>query len=102
MITRTEPSSDTSNADTPDTRSVLIRGFMMVVIAIFFGFGEAVLALIMITQFFWLLFTRHHNEALRRFGRSLSIWFSQAASFQACETENKPFPWAPWPNGQMR
>ena len=93
-----DSSSDSDDARTPDTQNVLVRGIVMIVLAIFFGFGEAILGLLMITQFFWLLITRTPNQFIVRFGKSLSIWFSQAARFQVCESEIKPFPWSAWPD----
>jgi hypothetical protein len=45
----------------------------------------------------WLLFTREPNNPLVRFGNSLVIWFADVARFQTCATDEKPFPWRPWP-----
>ena len=45
----------------------------------------------------WLLFTREPNNHLARFGNSLVIWLADVARFQTCATDEKPFPWRPWP-----
>ena len=45
----------------------------------------------------WLLFTREPNSPLVRFGNSLVIWLADVARFQTCATDEKPFPWRPWP-----
>ena len=88
--------------DTQDTaqvaaRGTWLRGLYMLAFIILFAVAETVLGLIAIVQFLWLLFTGHRNEALKDFGASLSIWMGDVARFQACDTEEKPFPWDRWP-----
>jgi hypothetical protein len=50
-----------------------------------------------IVQFGWMLFTGAPNVFLREFGASLSIWIGQTVRFVSCASEERPFPWAPWP-----
>ncbi|MGA7325843.1 MAG: DUF4389 domain-containing protein [Rhodomicrobium sp.] len=76
---------------------VLKRGLFMLLFAIAFGFGQMLLHALVVVQFFWLLFTQERNEQLARFGSSFSVWFSDVARFQSCATDDKPFPWRPWP-----
>jgi hypothetical protein len=80
-----------------DSKDVWKRGLFMLLFAIAFGIGQAVLNAIAIVQFLWLLFTREPNNPLVRFGNSLVIWFADVARFQTCATDEKPFPWRPWP-----
>jgi hypothetical protein len=79
-------------------RDVWIRGLFMLLFAIAFGIGQMVLNLMAIVQFIWLLVAREPNEYLARFGASLSNWFAEASRFQTCASDDKPFPWRPWPS----
>jgi hypothetical protein len=54
-----------------------------------------------VVQFLWLLVTRERNECLARFGLSLSNWFGEVSRFQSCSSDDKPFPWRPWPWQRM-
>ena len=80
-----------------EPQNVWKRGLFMLLFAIAFGIGQAVLNAITIVQFLWLLFTREPNSPLVRFGNSLSMWLGDIARFQTCATDEKPFPWRPWP-----
>ena len=80
-----------------DSKDVWKRGLFMLLFAIAFGIGQAVLNAIAIVQFLWLLFTREPSNPLVRFGDSLAIWLADVAHFQTCATDEKPFPWRPWP-----
>jgi hypothetical protein len=76
-----------------EPKAVWKRGLLMLL----FGIGQAVLNAIAVVQFLWLLFTREPNNHLVRFGNSLVIWLADVARFQTCATDEKPFPWRPWP-----
>jgi hypothetical protein len=59
---------------------------------------EVLLNLLALGQFFWLLFAREPNPFVARFGNSLSIWLAEVGQFLTCATDDKPFPWKPWPD----
>ena len=80
-----------------DTKNTLIRAVLMIVFAVFIAVAENLLILIALAQALWLLFTGRPNAAVREFGASLALWLQQAARFQCVASEDKPFPWAPWP-----
>lgn len=80
-------------------KSTWLRGVFMVFFAIAFEIGKILLMCTALVQFLWLLFSRTPNELLQKFGRSLSAWLSQIAAYLTCVTNEKPFPWSPWPNG---
>lgn len=88
--------------DTSETagsrKGVWMRGLIMLVFAILFGVGELLLNLVAVIQFLWLLFTAHPNSHIVGFGRSLAKWLAQVGRFQCVDTEDRPFPWAPWPS----
>lgn len=63
-----------------------------------FGIGEALLIIITVVQFLWILITGRFNPNLVDFGQSLSKWVADVTNFQTGVTEEKPFPWSEWPN----
>ena len=84
--------------DGQKTRDVWKRGLFMLLFMVAFGVGQVLLNLLALLQFLWLLFAKESNQFLLRFGKSLSSWFSDAARFLSCATDEKPFPWKDWPD----
>jgi hypothetical protein len=81
----------------PATREIWIRGLIMLLFMIAYGFGLWVLNLLAIAQFLWLLFARQSNQLIAIFGSSLSAWLAEIGCFITAATEEKPFPFRPWP-----
>ncbi|MEM0976040.1 MAG: DUF4389 domain-containing protein [Pseudomonadota bacterium] len=77
--------------------SIWMRGLIMIVMAILFGIAETVLFIMAILQFFWVVFSGEKNKSLSEFGAALARWVKQVVEFQTMETDDRPFPWAPWP-----
>ena len=69
----------------------------MLLFAVAFGIGQALLNLVTIVQFLWLLLAGEPNRFLVGFGRSLAVWFAEAACFMSCASDEMPFPWKTWP-----
>jgi Domain of unknown function (DUF4389) len=82
---------------TPATRDVWLRGLVMLLYMIAFAFGVWVLNFVAIAQFFWLLFVRQPNPFIAHFGNSLSAWLAEIGRFLTAATDERPFPWRPWP-----
>lgn len=80
--------------EAPD--SVWMRGLFMLVIALMFALAEAVLWVLALVQWLWMIFNGEKNELLVNFGHDLSLWVRDAARFQSGATEEKPFPWKGW------
>jgi Domain of unknown function (DUF4389) len=84
--------------DKPTTRDVWMRGLFMLLFIIAFWVGQTLLNLLAVVQFIWLLAAREPNQFLARFGISLSAWLSEVGRFLSCASDDKPFPWRPWPD----
>jgi hypothetical protein len=84
--------------DKPSARDVWMRGLFMLLLIIGFAIGQWLLYVLVVVQFLWLLFAREHNQFLARFGNSLSLWLAEIGRFLSCATDEKPFPWRPWPD----
>lgn len=76
-----------------------LRGLYMLLFAVIYWVAETVLAAVAIIQFIFLLIAHGPNERLRDFGDDLSVYFYQIVSFLTFNTEDKPFPFEPWPSG---
>lgn len=76
------------------------RGGIALVFLIAVEIGQFLMNVTAILQFGWQLFTGRPNAFLREFGTSLSTWLRDAAAFVTCASEERPFPWAPWPKGE--
>lgn len=70
----------------------------MIVLIVCFGLAEAALYIIALIQFIWALVNEEPNEQLADFGAALSKWMAQDAKYLSYASEEKPFPWASWPN----
>jgi hypothetical protein len=81
-----------------DRSEIWRRGLIMLIFLFCFSFGEGLLVLIAVAQFIWLAKDGRRNEFLAAFGGSLACWLADAARFLTGASENKPFPWAPWPH----
>ena len=79
-------------------RDVWMRGLIMLVFIVLFWVGQWLLGLMAVIQFLWLLFSGRPNPQLISFGRSLAKWLAEVGRFQCVDTEERPFPWATWPN----
>lgn len=78
-------------------QSIWARGLFMIIFTVFFAIAETVLFVSAIVQFFWAVFSGAPHTGLRKFGFELSEWLRQVANYQTFVTEERPFPWAPWP-----
>jgi len=70
----------------------------MLVLMICFSLAEAALYIIALIQFIWTLVNEEPNEQLADFGVGLSEWLAQDAKYLSYASEEKPFPWASWPD----
>lgn len=76
-----------------------IRGLYMILFAFIYSLAEVVVVAVVVFQFLWMLITRSTNERLLEFSDDLSVFIYQILQFVTFNTEEKPFPFAPWPYG---
>ena len=79
-------------------RPIWIRGAFMVFFMIAFSITQGLVALMAVIQFLSLMITAKPNDFIANFGRSLGLWLEQIARFQSAASDERPFPWAPWPD----
>ncbi len=92
--------SDTSETASVEKASFWLRLIPMIILAISMWLALHVLFLVAAIQFIWVAINDEANENLSRFGDSLSKWMRDTAAFLSYKTEDKPFPWKGWPEGE--
>ncbi len=79
-------------------REIWLRLFFMIVLTVALDVAGVVTFAVVVFQFFASLFSGHPNDRLARFGRNLARYLQQIIIYLTFATEEKPFPFAPWPD----
>lgn len=69
----------------------------MLIYALLLHVAGVVMWVLCTLQFLFSLITGKDNDNLRSLGGSTAVFFHQALDFLSYNTEQKPFPFAPWP-----
>ena len=77
---------------------IWVRALYMVMFAIAFGITKAIIILLVLFQFVFILVSGRANEQLLRFGKNLGIYVHEILEFQTFNSEIRPFPFTPWPD----
>jgi len=82
------------------TRSTWLRLFFMFVVVLLYSVSRVVVSVVVLLQFFWVLFTGETNKPLEDFGQSLATYTYQIIRYLTFNTEERPFPFdLDWPSG---
>ncbi len=79
-------------------RSIWLRLVFMIVLSVAFNLAEFITFAVVAFQFLASLFTGQPNDRLTRFGRNLARYLQQITVYMTFATEEKPFPFTPWPD----
>ena len=79
-------------------RSIWLRLVFMIVLIVAFNVAELITFAVVAFQFLSSLFTGQPNDLLTRFGRNLARYLQQITVYLTFATEEKPFPFTPWPD----
>ena len=80
------------------SRDLWLRLLYMILLAIAYSLAELVMTVVVIIQFLFILLTGGANEALLRLGQNLTCYIADIIRFQTFNSEEKPFPFADWPD----
>lgn len=78
-------------------QSIWRRLCFMVLFAVIFNIAEFVILAIAVMQFFTKLATGGVNAELRALGPRLGQYLGQIVAFETFHTEQRPYPFAPFP-----
>ena len=81
------------------SQNTWIRGLYMLLFALIYSIAEIVFTAVAIFQFLVALVTGKPNELLLDFGQSLSTYIYQIIRFFTFNSDEKPYPFAAWPQG---
>ena len=76
--------------------------FMVIFAIVVYCIGLTLVWLIAIFQFIYSLFVGKPNKTLLPFGGSLSKYIYQMMAFLTYASEEKPFPFGPWPSSEEK
>ncbi len=79
-------------------RSIWLRLVFMIVLSVAFNVAEFLTFAVVAFQFLASLFAGQPNDQLTRFGRNLARYLQQITVYLTFTTEEKPFPFTPWPD----
>lgn len=91
-----------SGAKSWQSRETWIRGLFMVLFAVIWGIAEVVLLGVVVFQFGSMVLVGKTNERLLGFGKDLARFIYEVTLFFTYNSEDKPFPFGPWPQETAR
>ena len=74
-----------------------LRGIFMILFGLIYSVTEVIVFVVILLQFFFVLFTGRQNVRLKEFGEGLSVFIYQIMSYWTYNSEERPFPFAKWP-----
>lgn len=83
-------------------RATWRRALYILMFAVILGLTRLVLGGVVVLQFIIVLFTGQPNERLLNFGQSLSTYVYLILLFVTFNSDERPYPFAPWPQGGSR
>ncbi len=76
-----------------------LRLLYMVLFVIIFQLVEAVISIVVVIQFLWVIISGSRNENLLSLGSKLTAYARDILAFLTYCSSTKPFPFADWPEG---
>ena len=107
-VTPTEPAETDKPKSEKSCRERLLsaqhwlRFLFMVLFGVILCIISYVIVAVVLLQFLWGLITGQGNDRLRDFGSCLSQYIYQILRFLTYNTEDKPFPFADWPESESK
>lgn len=89
-------SESTQNQSTPEL-NIWLRGLLMLLFLVALRITEFIAFAIIVGQFFSKLITKKTNQRLTDFGESLSQFAAAVLRYQSFNSDERPFPFSPWP-----
>jgi len=90
----------TETEKTVNERTIWNRGLYMLIFIFCLGVAKFVAFVVIVFQFFSVLFTGTPNSKLLSFGQSLSTYIYQGMLFLTFNSETHPYPMGEWPEGE--
>lgn len=88
---------DRGSSESRTSNPIWTRGIIMLLFIFAFGVAQTVLYALAVIQFLWMLIKGERNVFIADLGASLGLWLADTSRFLTGDTDEKPFPWKPWP-----
>ena len=76
---------------------VWIRGLFIIIFGVILYFLFMIIWLLVVFQFLTKVFTGNLNEQLSNFSKGLTRYAFQILNYITFQSEERPFPFSPWP-----
>ena len=80
---------------------VWIRGLFILIFGVILYFLFGVIWLLVVFQFLTKVFTGNLNEQLSKFSHGLTRYAFQILNYITFQSEQRPFPFSPWPEPDL-
>lgn len=84
-----------------EREALAFRVLWMLLFALGWQVAEFTLLVVVIVQLVYRLIRGQLHSGLRQFGGSLAVFLGQAARYLTFATEEKPWPFASWPEAKL-
>ena len=81
-------------------KSTWLRGLYMLLFLIFYSVAKVIIFIVITFQFVLSLLTVKTNDRLVKLGQSLSTYIYQIMTFLTFNSDEHPYPFGTWPEGQ--
>ena len=78
-----------------------LRGLFILLFAFLLVVARVVTAAVVVIQFLFTVFSGSTNENLQYFGAGLAKFIFQTLMYLTYNSDEKPFPFSPWPEGDV-
>jgi len=82
------------------TGQTWLRGLFMLLFVLIYSFTEVIISAVVLLQFLFVLFSGEQNRRLKGFGAGLSVFVYRIIGYWTYNSDEKPFPFAPWPESE--
>lgn len=89
--------TDKDKKQNPPGSEIWLRGGFILIYALIFGISKIIIWSLVLFQFISLLITKETNTQLSLFSKSLSVFVYQLLQYVMFNSDEKPFPFSPWP-----
>lgn len=80
---------------------IWLRGGFILIFALIYGISKILIWSLVLFQFISLLITKETNTQLNHFSKSLSVFVYQLLQYVMFNSDEKPFPFSPWPEERV-
>ena len=81
-------------------KTTWMRGLYMLLFLVFYSVAKVIVFAVIVFQFLMSLVTGKTNERLVILGQSLSTYLYQILTFLTFNSDEHPYPFGAWPNGE--